>query len=74
MSLHFPHPITFLNMPILNHFLLGDNFIAVAFPSGVCHLRHVLASPKQILIHVEYSEVRVTIEPLVPDGWPEKSD
>jgi hypothetical protein len=74
MSLNFPHSIPFLNMPIFNHSLLGDHFISEAFPSRISNLCHVLVPPKQILIHVEYTQVGMAIESLVPDGRAEESD
>ena len=74
MSLNFPHSIPFLNKPIFNHSLLGDHFISETFPSRVSDLCHVLAPPKQILIHVEYTQVSMAIESLVPDGRAEESD
>lgn len=61
-------------MPILDHSLLGDDLISEAFPSRVGNLSHVLAAPKQIFIHVEYTKVGMAIESLIPDGRAEKSD
>jgi hypothetical protein len=74
MSLNFPHPIPFLNMPIFNHSFFGDHFIRKTFPSGIRDLCHIFAPPKQILIHVEYAQVSMAIESLVPDSRTEESD
>jgi len=74
MSLHFPHSITLLNMPILDHSLFSDHFISVAIPSGVGNLCHVLAATKQIFIRIKYTQVSMAIESLIPDGRAKKSD